>query len=483
LARPSPKEDSHMAIQDPGTHTVVGEASLQELEESLRGELIRPADASYDEARAVWNGSIDRHPAAIVRCAGVADVRQAVEFARSQDLLVAVRGGKHSLPGFSTCDGGIVIDLSQMKGIRVDPVSQTAQAQGGLTWSEFDHETQAFGLATTGGLISTTGIAGFTLGGGIGWLMRAHGLTCDNLISADLVTAEGELVHASADENPELFWGLRGGGGNFGVVTSFEYRLHPVGPVLMAGPVFYRGDRAEEMLRFYREYTSTLPDEATTLLNLTTAPPAPFLPEEIHGKPVCVLLGVYAGPVAEGERVLAPMRELGDPVADLMGPIPYVAMQSLLDALYPAGGSNYFKAGFMEEISDASIETMVEQQRTMTSPMCEIHVHHFGGAVARVPDSETAFGNRSADFVLNVLGRTPDSNGFDEAVDWARGCYAALEPQTVSGTYTNFMSEGDDRLKEAYGQEKYDRLVALKDRYDPTNLFRLNQNISPSSGA
>jgi FAD/FMN-containing dehydrogenase len=472
-----------MAIQDSATHSIVGEASLQELEESLRGELIRPADAGYDEARAVWNGAIDKHPAAIVRCAGVADVRQAVEFARSQNLLVAVRGGKHSLPGFSTCDGGIVIDLSGMKGIRVDPAARTAQAEGGLTWSEFDHETQAFGLATTGGLISTTGIAGFTLGGGIGWLMRAHGLTCDNLISADVVTADGELVHASADENQELFWGLRGGGGNFGVVTNFEYRLHPVGPVLMAGPVFYAGDRAEEILRFYREYTRDLPDEATTLVNLATAPPAPFLPEEIHGKLVCVLVGVYAGPVAEGERVLAPLRELGDPVADLMGPIPYVAMQSLLDALYPSGASNYFKAGYMEELSDASIATLAEHHQSVTSPMSEIHVQHVGGAVGRVPADATAFGTRDAEFVLNVIGRSPDSNGFDDAVDWARGCYDALEPYTSGGTYTNFMSEGDDRLKEAYGQEKYDRLVALKDRYDPTNLFRLNQNIKPSGTA
>jgi FAD/FMN-containing dehydrogenase len=472
-----------MAIQDAAQHTVVGEASLRELEETLRGELIRPGDSAYDEARAVWNGAIDKRPAAIVRCAGVADVRQAIEFARSQDLLVAVRGGKHSLPGFSTVDGGIVIDLSGMKGMRVDPVTQTAQAQAGLTWSEFDHEAQAFGLATTGGLISTTGIAGFTLGGGIGWLMRAHGLTADNLLSADMVTADGELVHASADENQELFWGLRGGGGNFGVVTNFEYQLHPVGPVILGGVVFYRGERAEELLRFYREYTRDLPDEATTVLNLTTAPPAPFLPEEIHGKPIVALLGAYAGPVAEGERIFAPMRELGDPVADLMGPLPYVAMQSLLDPLYPEGGSNYFKSGYMEEISDASIATLVEQHRSVASPMSEIHVHHFGGAVGRVADDATAFGNRSAEYVLNILGRTPDAAGFAEAVGWARETYDALEPFTSGGTYTNFMSEGDDRLKEAYGEEKYARLVALKDRYDPTNLFRLNQNIAPSSAA
>jgi FAD binding domain/Berberine and berberine like len=391
-----------------------------------------------------------------------------------------VRGGKHSLPGFSTVDGGIVIDLSEMKGMRVDPVARTAQAQGGLTWSEFDHEAQAFGLATTGGLISTTGIGGFTLGGGIGWLMRAHGLTCDNLLSADVVTADGELVHASADENQDLFWGLRGGGGNFGVVTSFEYQLHPVGPVLMAGPVFYSGERAAEMLQFYREFTQDLPNEATTLLNLATAPPAPFLPEEAHGKPICVMIGVYAGPVAEGERVLQPMRDLGDPIADLMGPIPYVAMQSLLDALYPAGMSNYFKAGYMDEISDQAIDTLVEQHAAVNSPANEIHVHHFGGAVAEVGDADTAFGNRSADYVLNIIGRTPDSNGFDSVVEWARGTYDALEPYTTGGTYTNFMSQGDNRLKEAYGAEKYERLVALKDRYDPTNLFRLNQNIRPT---
>ncbi|MFL5827481.1 MAG: FAD-binding oxidoreductase [Thermoleophilaceae bacterium] len=470
-----------MAVHETAAHTIVGDASLQEFEESLHGELIRPSDPEYDDARAVWNGAIDRYPVAIVRCAGVADVRCAIEFTRSENLPLAVRGGKHSLPGFSTVDGGIVVDLSGMNGIRVDPVGRTAWAQAGVTWSDFDHETQAFGLATTGGLISTTGIAGFTLGGGIGWLMRKHGLTCDNLISADVVTADGEVLHASADENAELFWGLRGGGGNFGVVTSFEYAVHPVGPAVMGGAVFYRGDRAEEILRFYREYTKDLADEATTMLNLTTAPPAPFLPEEIHGKPVVVLLGAYAGPVSAGERVFAPMRELGDPVADLMGPIPYAAMQGLLDALYPAGGSNYFKAGFMDELSDGAIDTLVERHALVNSPMSEIHVQHVGGAVGRVSPSATAFANRSAQYVLNVLGRTPDSGGFDAAVDWARATYDAMEQHTAHGTYSNFMSAGDDRVKEAYPEDTYRRLQALKDRYDPTNLFRLNQNVRPSA--
>jgi FAD/FMN-containing dehydrogenase len=465
---------------NPATQAVVGDASLRELEESLRGELIRPDHPEYDEARAVWNGAIDRHPAAIVRCAGVADVRLAIEFARSQDLPVALRGGKHSLPGFSTCDGGIVIDMSGMKGLRVDPEKGTAVAEPGITWAEFDHETQAFGLATTGGLISTTGIAGFTLGGGIGWLMRKHGLTCDNLIGADVVTADGQLVHASADENPELFWGLRGGGGNFGVVTSFEYKLHPVGPMVLAGPVFYRGDRAEEITRFYREYTRDLPDEATTMLNLATAPPAPFLPEEIHGQRVCVLLGVYSGPVSDGEAVLAPMRELGDPVADLMGPIPYVAMQGLLDALYPSGVQNYFKAGYMDDLADDAIDELVAGHVSSETPMCELHIQHVGGAIARVGADDTAFGNRSANYVLNVIGRSPEAEGFDQAVDWARGVYDALEPHTSGGVYTNFMSAGDDRVNEAYGDQKYERLQALKDRYDPTNVFQLNQNIQPT---
>jgi FAD/FMN-containing dehydrogenase len=472
-----------MTVHESEARPIVGDASMQELQESLRGELIRPSDPRYDDARAVWNGSIDRHPAMIVRCAGVADVRRAVEFARSQDLLVAVRGGKHSLPGFSTCDGGMVIDLSQMKGMRVDPARQTAVAQGGLTWGEFDHEAQAFGLATTGGLISTTGIAGFTLGGGIGWLMRKHGLTCDNLIGADVVTADGELVRASAEENPELFWGLRGGGGNFGIVTSFEYRLHPVGPVVMAGPVFYKGDRAQEILRFYREWVRGLPDEATTMLNLAVAPPAPFLPAEIHGERVVVLLGVYAGPVEDGERVMAPLRELGDPVADLMGPIPYVAMQGLLDAIYPAGVQNYFKAGFVNELSDEAVETLAAHHQGVTSPMSEIHLQHFGGAVARVPEADTAFGDRSAGYVLNVIARSEQADGFDEHVGWARDLYDAMEPFATGGSYVNFMSVGDDRVREAYGGEKYEQLVALKDRYDPTNLFRLNQNIRPSATA
>src|SRR3954463_6283797 len=307
------------------THPL-GEATLAEFEQGLSGRLIRPDDPEYDEARSIWNGAHDKNPAMVVRCAGVADVIRAVELARSEDLEVAVRGGSHSIPGFSTTDGGIVIDLSAMRSVRVDPVRRTAVAQGGATWADFDHETQAFGLAVTGGLVSTTGIAGFTLGGGIGWLMRKIGLTCDNLLAADVVTADGQLVHASEDENRELLWGLRGGGGNFGIATSLEYRLHPIGPMLLAGPIFFAADRAEEVLRFYRDWVRELPDELTTLVNMTTAPPAPFLPEQAHGKPIVAGAAVYAGDPEEGRRVVQPLKDLGDPVADLIDVMPYTAM-------------------------------------------------------------------------------------------------------------------------------------------------------------
>src|SRR4051794_26457017 len=336
------------------THPL-GEATLAEFEQGLSGRLIRPDDDGYDEARSIWNGAHDKRPAMIVRCAGVADVMRAVEFARSENLDVAVRGGSHSIPGFSTLDDGIVIDLSAMTSVRVDPARRTAVAEGGATWADFDHETQAFGLAVTGGLVSSTGIAGFTLGGGIGWLMRQVGLTCDNLLAADVVTADGQLVHASEDENPELLWGLRGGGGNFGIATSLEYRLHPVGPMLLAGPIFFAGDRAEQVLRFYRDWTRELPDEMTTLLNLTTAPPAPFLPEAVHGKPIVAVIAVHAGEPEQGGALVQPLKALGDPIADLIGVMPYTAMQSLIDPLWPRGLHDYFRSTYVDELDDAAL--------------------------------------------------------------------------------------------------------------------------------
>jgi FAD/FMN-containing dehydrogenase len=461
---------------------MLGAATLKEFEDGLHGELIRPGDGVYDEARSIWNGAHDARPAVIARCADSADVRHAVGFARSEGLDVAVRGGSHSIPGFSTCDDGIVVDLSPMKGITVDVSARTAAAEGGVTWGEFDAATQQHGLATTGGLISTTGVAGFTLGGGIGWLMRKYGLACDNLRSAEVVTADGQVLTASATENPDLFWGLRGGGGNFGIVTSFEFDLHPVGPTVAAGPVFYPGDRAEEVMRFYRDFAREVPDELSTLVNLMTAPPAPFLPEDWHGKKLIGLVGCYSGDHEEGMKVLQPIRDLGDPVADLVGPMPYVQMQSLLDALWPKGTQAYMKAGYFRELDDHAIATMARFHQSATSPSSEIHIQHFGGAIARVGEDDTAQGERQAPFVLNAIATTHEPGGsLDTHMDWAQRFYAEIEPSLTGGAYINFLSsEGEDRVQAAYGSEKFARLRALKDRYDPTNLFHLNQNIPPS---
>jgi FAD/FMN-containing dehydrogenase len=461
---------------------MLAEGSVAELDEGLRGRLVRTTDPDYDAKRAIWNGAHDRYPALIAECAGVADVIRALEFARSEELRVAVRSGGHSIPGHSSVDGGIVIDLSPMQGIRVDPQRRTVRAEAGVTWAGLDHETQAFGLATTGGLVSSTGIAGLTLGGGIGWLMRKHGLAADNLLSADVVTADGRLVHASAEENPELFWGLRGGGGNFGVVTALEYRLHPVGPLVTAGAVFYPGDRAGEVLRAYRDWVGTAPDELTTLVNLLTGPPAPFLPEEWHGRPLVAVIGMHAGAADEAERALRPLREIATPVADLFGPMPYVAMQSLIDPLWGPGAYSYMKAGYMRGLDDQAIDALVAQHATVTSPKTEIHVQHLGGAVARVAPDATAFGERSAPFLLNVIASTFTADGYDDAVDWAQATHAAVTPALTGGAYVNFLSsEGDERVRAAYGAANYERLVALKNEYDPTNVFRLNQNVQPST--
>jgi FAD/FMN-containing dehydrogenase len=408
---------------------------------------------------------------------------RAVEFARSEGLEVAVRGGAHSVAGFSTSDGGVVIDTSPMQGIRVDPAGRRAVAQPGVTWSAFDHETQAFGLAITGGLVSTTGIAGFTLGGGVGWLLRKCGLTCDNLLSADVVTADGRLVTASEQEHPDLFWALRGGGGNFGVVTSLEYRLHPVGPLVFAGPVFYSAADAARVLRGWRDLTATMPDELSTMADILVAPPVPFLPEAVHGRLVLGLLGVYAGSVEDGERAAQPLRTLAEPVADLMGPMPYTAMQSLIDPLWPAGAHNYFSGAMLDRLTDEAIDTLLAQHAAGRAPVRELHLHHGGGAMARVPADATAFAHRDAAYILNIVARSPDGEGFEEHAGWARATHQAMDPWSTGGGYVNFTSEpGQDKVQAAYPPGTYARLVAAKDRYDPTNLFRLNQNIHPSGG-
>lgn len=458
----------------------LGEATLGELAQALRGELIRPGDPGYDEARSIWNGAHDRRPALIVRCHGVADVLKTVEFARSEGLPLAVRGGGHSIPGFSTVDDGILLDLAPMNGVRVDPGRRTVTAQGGCLWSDVDAETQAFGLAVTGGLVSTTGIAGFTLGGGIGWLVRRCGLTSDNLVGADIVTADGRYLHATEDENPELLWALRGGGGNFGVVTSFELRVHDVGPTVHSGLVFYRGEDVERVLHGFRAATSGAPDELSMALNMTTAPPAPFLPEEVHGKPIVAVLGVWSGRLEDGDAATRPFRELAPVVVDLFGPMPYTAMQTIIDPLYPRGMWNYFRSAFFEDLDDATAGALAGAYARVPNPVSELHIHHLGGVMGRVPADATAFGTRDRDYILNVVARSVDADGYPAAIEWARAATEALGPDAAA--YVNFTGEAsEDRVRASYPKDTYERLVAVKDRYDPTNLFRLNQNIRPSS--
>jgi len=462
------------------TTTALGDATVSELRETLRGTAIVPGDADYDAARAVWNGMHDKRPAIIVRCAGTADVINAVRFARSQGLTVAVRGGGHSIPGFSTVDDGIVIDLSPMKGVRVDPVARTARAEGGVTWHDFDHETQAFGLAVTGGLISTTGIAGFTLGGGLGHLARTHGLTCDNLIGADVVTADGNLEHASAEENPDLFWALRGGGGNFGIVTSFEYQLHPHGPMVYGGPIFYAGDKTEELLALYQDWSASRPREVNSLVALTTAPPLPFLPQDVHGKPIAIVAGCYGGPMEDGEQHYKALKEFGPPIADLLGPMPYVALQSLLDPLWGPGIANYFRSGFFSRLGpDVTATVRSFLDRRPAGVVSEFHVHHMGGAVDEVPAEVSAYSGRGAPYVWNILTRWANPADADENITWARDLGAALEPFSTGQSYVNFIGDAE-RVRSAYPPATYARLADVKRRYDPENVFHLNQNVVPA---
>jgi len=459
---------------------VLGEATVQELREATRGAVLTPADEGYEEAAAVWNAvHDDQRPALIVRCSGVADVIAAVGFARSNDLPIAVRGGAHSVAGFSTTDGGIVIDLGEMNGVRVDPSSRRAYVGGGATWGDVDHETIVHGLATTGGLISTTGVGGLTLGGGIGWLLRKHGLACDNLVGADVVTADGQLVHASETERPDLLWGLRGGGGNFGIVTQFELSLHPVGPIVYAGPIFFPGDAARDLLRAFREWAPSAPDEITALVDLTAAPPLPVIPEEWHGKKVAALIAMAAAPVDDGASLVAPLRQVAEPIADLLGPMPYTVMQSLIDPLWAKGIRSYFKATNLSRLDDALIDKLCELHLATPGPQCEIHVHQMGGAFARVADDASSFGERSMPYVLNAVTGWHDESADDAHVAWAREVIASATNASTGHGYTNF--QGDSGVaRTAYDASTYARLAALKAQFDPTNVFALNQNIEPA---
>jgi FAD/FMN-containing dehydrogenase len=462
-----------------GPQTSLARVGVDELRDSFRGRLITPEDADYEDARKVWNGLIDRRPGLIARCTGVADVIAAVNFASKHDLLVAVRGGGHSFPGHSVCDEGLVIDLSSMRGIRVDVANQTVFAQGGVTWGELDRETQAFGLATPGGVVSTTGIGGLTLGGGSQcWLIRKYGTTADNLRSADIVTADGRYLRASAGENPDLFWAIRGGGGNFGVVTSFEYQLHPVGPIVLAGAAFYPWQRAKEITEIYLDYVTTIPDDLTTALYYWTAPPVPFLPESVHGKHFAIIAVCYAGSVQEGERVVAPLRAL-KPEVDLMGPFPYTAFQAMFDPLLPHGILAYAKSDYFDEISSKAVEEMVARAQNRPTPLTLVHLNHYGGAIARVASNATAFFQRDAAFALNIDSFWHDQSDTEKNVRWTKEFWEAMRAFAPRGSYVNFLTdEGEGRVRESY-QGNYERLSEIKRTYDPNNRFKLNQNIKP----
>jgi FAD/FMN-containing dehydrogenase len=454
---------------------------VEDLRAGVRGPLILPADPDYDAARAIWNGAIDRRPACIARCAGVSDVVAAVDFARERDLLVAVRSGGHGVAGHAVCEGGLVIDLSPMKGIRVDPAARTARAEAGVLWGELDRETQLHGLATVGGIVTHTGIAGLTLGGGIGWLTRKYGATVDNLSSVDLVTADGKALTASDDENPDLFWGVRGGGGNFGIATSFEYRLHPVGPIVLAGPIFHHLEDAREVLHFYRQFIAETPDELTTIFELATAPPLPALPEDVHGKPVVMVGACYAGAADEGIEVVRPLKEFGTPIVDLLVPKPYTAHQSMFDPGVPHGWHRYWKSVELPPLTDAAIDTLVEHASAQTSPKSYCIVFQLGGALGRVGPDEAAFSQRDAAHNVNINAVwTEDAPESERHVAWARDFFSALQPHAGERVYLNFLGdEGADRVRQAYGERQYQRLAGLKRTYDPMNFFQLNQNIEP----
>jgi FAD/FMN-containing dehydrogenase len=464
----------------------LGEAAVNQLESVLAGDVVTPDHPDYDEARMVWNGMIDRRPALIARCKAVSDVIQAVDFARANAMTVAVRGGGHSTVGYGTCDDGIVIDVSPMKGIKIDPDARTVQAQAGLTWGEFDAATQQYGLAVTGGRFSTTGIAGLTLGSGSGWLERKCGLTGDNLLEAEVVTADGAVLTASPTENADLFWGLRGGSGNFGIVTSFTLQLHQVGPIVYGGLMATSPDRAPEVLRFMREYMKDAPDDLGAAVAFISAPPAPFVPPEMVGAPAVGIVICWTGTHEEGARVCAPIREVAQPLVDVVGPMPYTAVQSMLDEGGPKGVRAYMKAEFMEELTDEAIEVIVEHGARRPGPLVNLLLEPMGGAISRVADDESPLGRRDVRWCYHALGlwMEPGPDAERAHVSWTREFADAIAPQTAPGVYLNYTSDtGDDRVRSTYGPEKYERLVALKDKYDPANMFRLNQNIRPSMEA
>ena len=458
-------------------------AAAQQLDGRFGGELLRPEDPGYEDARKVFNAMIDRRPALIARCRGVADVMAAVGLARDQGLSVAIRGGAHAVSGHAVCDEGLVIDVSPMKGVRIDPETKTAHAQAGLNWGELDRETQAFALAVPGGRVPSTGVAGLTLGGGSGWIERKCGFTCDSVLSADVVTADGEMVVASPDSHQDLFWALKGGGGNFGVVTSFQFQLHDVGPTLFGGMMMFPIERAVELMQAYREFIADAPDEVGGAAAVLTAPPEEFVPEPVRGKPIFAFIVCYVGPVEEGQQAFQPLVDL-EPAMNMTGPIPYAqGLQKLIEPGNPPGMNHYWKAGFLKDLTDEAIETFVQHGGDAPSPLTANIMLPLGGAITKVGDDETVLGYRKeAGWNYHLLGQWVDPAASDRNIEWTRDFDAAMAEHALDGVYVNFVADPpDDVLERSFGHEKHERLVAVKDRYDPHNLFCFNQNIKPSA--
>ncbi|HKF23520.1 MAG TPA: FAD-binding oxidoreductase [Candidatus Angelobacter sp.] len=452
---------------------------IEGLRRQVKGRVLLSGEPGYDEARRIWNAMIDRRPAVIVQCADAGDVPHAIRFAREEDLEISIRGGGHNIAGSSLSDNGVTIDFSQMKKVQVDAKAQRAYAEPGATLHDFDQAVQAHGLATPLGINSTTGIAGLTLGGGFGWLTRQHGLTIDNLVSADLITADQKKVRASEHSNQDLFWAIRGGGGNFGVVTQFEFKLHPVGPEILAGLIVYPRSEAKSVLEQYREFVKLAPLDLTVWVVLRKAPPLPFLPASVHGQDVVILAVCYSGGNAHGPDLVRPLLRFGDALGEHVGPLPYVQWQQAFDPLLTPGARNYWKSHNFTELPDGALDTMIEYAGKMPSPQCEIFVGHLEGVANRMSAGATAYGGRSARFVMNVHGRWDDAAQDEQCIAWSRAFFKAAAPYASAGAYVNFMTEEEsDRVAAAYGPN-YARLIEIKKRYDPENVFHVNQNIKP----
>jgi FAD/FMN-containing dehydrogenase len=454
-------------------------ASIDQFRPRLRGEIIRPGDPAYDGARKVYNAMIDKRPALIVKCVDAADVMACVDFARESNMLVAIRGGGHNGGGLGICHGGLVIDLSRMNGVRVDPAAKTVRVEGGCVWGDVDHATHAFGMATPSGIIGTTGVGGLTLGGGIGHLSRKCGLSIDNLLSVDMVLADGSFVVASADQNPDLFWAVRGGGGNFGVVTSFQFRLHPV-KMVYAGPTFWPLDQAADVLKMYRQFIVDAPEDVNGFFAFLMVPPAPMFPEHLHMKKMCGVIWACTGSPEKADVATKPMRQFGKPALDALGPMPHPVLQSLFDGLYVPGLQWYWRADFVRELSDAAIALHVQHGSRLPTMHSTMHLYPINGAVHRVGKNDTAFNYRDVTWAEVIVGVDPDPMNNDQIIAWTKDYWNALHPHSAGGAYVNFMmDEGQDRIKATYG-DNYDRLASIKKKYDPANLFRVNQNIRPA---